>query len=72
MLTLNCLFLFSWLIDTVLVGAAQIPNPWTEYRDCGLKQPGYICDPDQLMTSTDRNSLNSYLRSSFQASNQII
>ena len=54
---------------THFVGASRVPHPWTEFKQCGLRQPGFICDPDGLMTSQDLNKLNDYLRHQFRVNN---
>lgn len=29
------------------------PNPFIDYKNCSLKERGYICDPDEILEEDD-------------------
>ena len=59
----RCLLLISLI---PLIFGAEYPNAWTDFEECGLEQPGYVCDPDNLMDPIDLIDLNNYIHTYFQ------
>lgn len=33
---------------------AEVPNPWKDPESCGLPQPGWLCDPDDILSPEGR------------------
>ena len=34
------------------------PNPFQDFKNCSLKEKGYICDPDEILEEEDSEYLN--------------
>lgn len=51
--------IFATLISNVLTwNIRNYPNPQQDFNQCGNQQQSQICDPDSILSSQDRISLN--------------
>ena len=37
------------------------PNPWTQFKNCGMPRPSYICDPDGVLSPEAREHISEEL-----------